>query len=240
MVSKISGGGVPLVSIGDSSFVYRRLLCAVHFRSLISAFCSFVEWDTKLLVCVSLELRTIALADDVLMDLTSVGSTIVLFGGPFVASVRSLTVVCSSLTVVCSFTVVCSPLSVFILAFGAVYLYFSFWWQLKEKFIGKVCWMNMIMAGSIRLSHVWSSLFSQYFFMYGVNWMNKRRWYCKDLPPRECSTLCVCCIKYMRNVMTYMSGPWSTGHVVPGCVDQHKHNISTPIEITNTRLVENI
>ncbi|CDY66474.1 BnaC03g76590D, partial [Brassica napus] len=242
MVSKISGGGVPLVSTGDSTFVYRRLLCAVHFRSLISAFCSSVEWDTKLFVCVSLELRTIALADDVLMDLTSVGSTVVLFGGPFVASVRSLTavcssitVVCSSLTAVCSFTVVCSPLSVFILAFGAVYLYFCFWWQLKEKFIGKVCWMNMIMAGSIRLSPVWSSLFSQYFFMYGVNWMKKRRWYCKDLLPRECSPLRLVQLKTWNK-----SGPWSTGHVVPGCVDQHKHNISTPIEITNTRLVENI
>ncbi|WZZ46271.1 hypothetical protein YC2023_042530 [Brassica napus] len=202
MVSKISGGGVPLVSTGDSTFVYRRLLCAVckssscrhmdwssisscsdlsflpfkgfqvHFRSLISAFCSSVEWDTKLFVCVSLELRTIALADDVLMDLTSVGSTVVLFGGPFVASVRSLTAVCSSITVVCSsLTAVCS------------------FTVLKEKFIGKVCWMNMIMAGSIRLSPVWSSLFSQYFFMYGVNWMKKRRWYCKDLLPRECSPL---------------------------------------------------
>ncbi|KAF3545698.1 hypothetical protein DY000_02009250 [Brassica cretica] len=151
MVSKISGGGVPLVSTGDSTFVYRWLLCAgfqVHFRSLISDFCSSVESDTKLFVCVSLELRTIALADDVLMDLTSVGSTVVLFGGPFVASVRSLNAVCSSLNVVCSLTVVCSPLSVFILAFGAVYLHFSLWWQLKEKFIGKVSWMNMIMAGS--------------------------------------------------------------------------------------------
>uniref|UniRef100_M4CS72 Uncharacterized protein n=1 Tax=Brassica campestris TaxID=3711 RepID=M4CS72_BRACM len=121
----------------------------VHFSSSISAFCSSVEWDIKLFVCVSLELRTIALADDVLMDLTSVGSTFVLFGGPFVASMRSLTAVCSSLPAVCSsLTAVCSPLSVFILAFGALYLYFSFWWQLREKFIGKVSWMNMIMAGS--------------------------------------------------------------------------------------------
>ncbi|KAF3506346.1 hypothetical protein F2Q69_00008753 [Brassica cretica] len=123
MVSKISGGGVPLVSTGDSTFVYRWLLCAgfqVHFRSLISDFCSSVEWDTKLFICASLELRTIALADDVLMDLTSVGSTVVLFGGPFVASVRSLNVVCSSLNVVC----------------------------IEEKFIGKVSWMNMIMADS--------------------------------------------------------------------------------------------
>ncbi|CAN6825126.1 unnamed protein product, partial [Brassica oleracea] len=181
------------------------------------------EWDTKLFVCVSLELRTIALADDVLMDLTSVGSTVVLFGGPFVASVRSLNPVCSSLNVVCSLTVVCSPLSVFILAFGAVYLHFSFWWQLKEKFIGKVSWMNMIMAGS---DYPFSSLFFQYFFMYGVNWMNKRRWYCKDLPPRECSPLRLAQLKTWNK-----SGPWSTGHVVPGCVDQHKHNISTPIEI---------
>ncbi|XP_033137985.1 uncharacterized protein LOC103846162 [Brassica rapa] len=186
MVSKISGGDVPLVSTGDSTFVYRRLLCSVckssscrhmdwssisscsdlsflpfkgfqvHFSSSISAFCSSVEWDIKLFVCVSLELRTIALADDVLMDLTSVGSTFVLFGGPFVASMRSLTAVCSSLPAVCSsltavcssLTAVCSPLSVFILAFGALYLYFSFWWQLREKFIGKVSWMNMIMAGS--------------------------------------------------------------------------------------------
>ena len=136
MVSKISGGGVPLVSTSDSTFVYRRLL-------------------RELLVCVNLELRTIALADDVLMNLTSVGSTVVLFGGLFVASMRSLTAVCSSLTAVCSsltdvcsLAVVCSPLSVFILAFVDVYLYFSFWWQLREKFIGKVRWMNMIMAGS--------------------------------------------------------------------------------------------
>ncbi|CAG7894216.1 unnamed protein product, partial [Brassica rapa] len=177
MVSKISGGDVPLVSTGDSTFVYRRLLCS-------------------LFVCVSLELRTIALADDVLMDLTSVGSTFVLFGGPFVASMRSLTAVCSSLTAVCSsltavcssltavcsfltavcssLTAVCSPLSVFILAFGAVYLYFSFWWQLREKFIGKVSWMNMIMAGSDYpfvscleqslfpiFPHVWSELDEQ-------------------------------------------------------------------------------
>ncbi|KAG2280253.1 hypothetical protein Bca52824_051473 [Brassica carinata] len=134
MVSKISGGGVPLVSTGDSTFVYRRLL-------------------RELLVCVNLELRTIALADDVLMNLTSVGSTVVLFGGLFVASMRSLTAVCSSLTAVCSLAVVCSPLSI------------------------------------IRLSHVWSSLFSQYFLLYGVNWMNKRRWYCKDLPPSDCSPL---------------------------------------------------
>ncbi|KAH0881049.1 hypothetical protein HID58_068443 [Brassica napus] len=84
MVSKISGGGVPLVSTGDSTFVYRRLL-------------------RVLLVCVNLELRTIALADDVLMNLTSVGSTVVLFGGLFVASMRSL-------TAVCSLAVVCSPL----------------------------------------------------------------------------------------------------------------------------------
>ncbi|WZZ31443.1 hypothetical protein YC2023_014844 [Brassica napus] len=105
MVSKISGGGVPLVSTGDSTFVYRRLL-------------------RELLVCVNLELRTIALADDVLMNLTSVGSTVVLFGGLFVASMRSLTAVCSSLTAVCSLAV------------------------LREKFIGKVSWMNMIMAGS--------------------------------------------------------------------------------------------
>ncbi|KAG2278951.1 hypothetical protein Bca52824_061506 [Brassica carinata] len=127
MVSKISGGGVPLVSTGDSTFVYRRLLC-------------------ELLVCVNLELRTIALADDVLMNLTSVGSTVVLFGGLFVASMRSL-------TAVCNLAVVCSPLSI------------------------------------IRLSPVWSSLFSQYFLLYGVNWMNKRRWYCKDLPPSDCSPL---------------------------------------------------
>ncbi|CDY64089.1 BnaCnng43050D [Brassica napus] len=118
MVSKISGGGFPL-----------------------------------LLVCVNLELRTIALADDVLMNLTSVGSTVVLFGGLFVASMRSLTAVCSSPTAVCSLAVVCSPLSI------------------------------------IRLSPVWSSLFSQYFLLYGVNWMNKRRWYCKDLPPSDCSSL---------------------------------------------------
>uniref|UniRef100_A0A0D3CKZ5 Uncharacterized protein n=1 Tax=Brassica oleracea var. oleracea TaxID=109376 RepID=A0A0D3CKZ5_BRAOL len=104
MVSKISGGGVPLVSTGDSTFVYRRLL-------------------RVLLVCVNLELRTIALADDVLMNLTSVGSTVVLFGGLFVASMRSL-------TAVCSLAVICSPL------------------LLREKFIGKVRWMNMIMAGS--------------------------------------------------------------------------------------------
>ena len=122
MVSKISGGGVPLVSTSDSTFVYRRLL-------------------RVLLVCVNLELRTIALADDVLMNLTSVGSTVVLFGGLFVASMRSL-------TAVCSLAVICSPLLVFILAFVDVYLYFSFWWQLREKFIGKVRWMNMIMAGS--------------------------------------------------------------------------------------------
>ncbi|KAH0907647.1 hypothetical protein HID58_039474, partial [Brassica napus] len=132
MVSKISGGDVPLVSTGDSTFVYRRLLCSVHFSSSISAFCSSVEWDIKLFVCVSLELRTIALADDVLMDLTSVGSTFVLFGGPFVASMRSLTAVCSSLPAVCSsLTAVCSSLT-----------------ALREKFIGKVSWMNMIMAGS--------------------------------------------------------------------------------------------
>ncbi|KAH0937547.1 LOW QUALITY PROTEIN: hypothetical protein HID58_005008, partial [Brassica napus] len=182
MVSKISGGDVPLVSTGDSTFVYRRLLCSVHFSSSISAFCSSVEWDIKLFVCVSLELRTIALADDVLMDLTSVGSTFVLFGGPFVASMRSLTAVCSSLTAVCSslpavcssLTAVCSPLSVFILAFGAVYLYFSFWWQLREKFIDKVSWMNMIMADSDYpfvscleqslfpiFPHVWSELDEQ-------------------------------------------------------------------------------
>ncbi|XP_013650804.1 uncharacterized protein LOC106355387 [Brassica napus] len=111
MVSKISGGGFPLVSTGDSIFVYRRLL-------------------RELLVCVNLELRTIALADDVLMNLTSVGSTVVLFGGLFVASMRSLTAVCSSPTAVCSLAVVCSPLS------------------LREKSIDKVSWMNMIMAGS--------------------------------------------------------------------------------------------
>ncbi|WZZ86260.1 hypothetical protein YC2023_114839 [Brassica napus] len=105
MVSKISGGGFPLVSTGDSIFVYRRLL-------------------RELLVCVNLELRTIALADDVLMNLTSVGSTVVLFGGLFVASMRSLTAVCSSPTAVCSLAV------------------------LREKSIDKVSWMNMIMAGS--------------------------------------------------------------------------------------------
>ncbi|XP_048617314.1 uncharacterized protein LOC111213530 [Brassica napus] len=194
MVSKISGGDVPLVSTGDSTFVYRRLLCSVckssscrhmdwssisscsdlsflpfkgfqvHFSSSISAFCSSVEWDIKLFVCVSLELRTIALADDVLMDLTSVGSTFVLFGGPFVASMRSLTAVCSSLTAVCSslpavcssLTAVCSPLS------------------LREKFIDKVSWMNMIMADSDYpfvscleqslfpiFPHVWSELDEQ-------------------------------------------------------------------------------
>ncbi|KAG5407840.1 hypothetical protein IGI04_013959 [Brassica rapa subsp. trilocularis] len=181
MGSKISGGDVPLVSTGDSTFVYRRFLCSVckssscrhmdwssisscsdlsflpfkgfqvHFSSSISAFCSSVEWDIKLFVCVSLELRTIALADDVLMDLTSVGSTFVLFGGPFVASMRSLTAVCSSLTAVCSSLT-----------------------ALREKFIGKVSWMNMIMAGSDYpfvscleqslfpiFPHVWSELDEQ-------------------------------------------------------------------------------
>ncbi|CAN7049034.1 unnamed protein product [Brassica rapa subsp. trilocularis] len=29
----------------------------------------------------------------------------------------------------------------------------------------------------------------QYFLMCGVNWMNKRCWYCKDLSPSKCSPL---------------------------------------------------
>ncbi|KAG5396500.1 hypothetical protein IGI04_018314 [Brassica rapa subsp. trilocularis] len=160
MVSKISGGDVPLVSTGDSTFVYRRLLCSV----CKSSSCRHMDWssisscsDLSFLPFKGFQVHfssTIALADDVLMDLTSVGSTFVLFGGPFVASMRSLTAVCSSLTAVCSsLTAVCSSLSI------------------------------------IRLSPVWSSLFSQYFLMYGVNWMNKCRWYCKDLPPSEYSPL---------------------------------------------------
>ncbi|KAJ4872401.1 Uncharacterized protein Rs2_45925 [Raphanus sativus] len=178
MVSKISGGGVPLVSTGGSTFVYGRLFCAVcrsfscgHMDgSSISSgsdLSNLTFMGFQLFVCVTLELRTIALAGDVLTDLIYVGSTIVLFDDLYVALVRSLTavcrltVVCSLLTAVCSFltavcrlTAVCSlltavcSLTVFILAFGLVCWYFSFWWQLKEKFIAIVSWMNMIMAGT--------------------------------------------------------------------------------------------
>ncbi|WZZ03779.1 hypothetical protein YC2023_089700 [Brassica napus] len=125
--------------------------------------------------------ETIALIYDARMKLTSVGSTFVLLGGPYVASV--------SLTAVCSLTVVCSPLTIFILALGVVCLYFSFRWRLIEKLIGILSW-NMIVAGTDYpfVSCLEQSIF-QYFFMCGVNWMNKRCWHCKDLSPRKCSPL---------------------------------------------------
>ncbi|CAG7901497.1 unnamed protein product [Brassica rapa] len=137
----------------------------------------------------TIEFRTIALIYDARMKLTSVGSTFVLLGGPYVASVRSRIAVCSSLTAVCSLNVVCSPLTVFILALGVVCLYFSFRWRLIEKLIGILSW-NMIVAGTDYqfVSCLELSIF-QYFLMCGVNWMNKRCWYCKDLSPSKCSPL---------------------------------------------------
>ncbi|KAJ4914106.1 Uncharacterized protein Rs2_08727 [Raphanus sativus] len=155
MVSKISGGGgVPLVSTGGSTFVYGRL-----FRAVCRSFsCGHMDWSSissgsdlsnltfmgfQLFVCVTLELRTIALANDVLTDLTSVGSTIVLFDDPYVALVRSLTAVCSPFTAVCSpLTAVCRLTAVCSLLTAVCSL------TLKEKFIAIVSWMNMIMAGT--------------------------------------------------------------------------------------------
>ena len=61
----------------------------------------------------------------------------------------------------CSYlTVVCSQIIVFIRVIGAVYL-FSFWWQLKEKFIGILSRMNMIMVG---IDYPFVSLLEQSFF----------------------------------------------------------------------------
>nr|VDD36432.1 unnamed protein product [Brassica oleracea] len=132
----------------------------------------------------TLELRTIALIYDARMEFNFCWFYLC---APWWPLCRLSAIL--SLTAVCSLTVVCSPLTVFILALGAVCLYFSFWWQLIEKLIGILSW-NMIVAGTdYRLSHVWSSLFFQYFLIYGVNWMNKRCWYCKDLPPSKCSPL---------------------------------------------------
>ncbi|KAF2538735.1 hypothetical protein F2Q68_00022874 [Brassica cretica] len=43
--------------------------------------------------------------------------------------------------------VVCSPIIVFNLVCGAVFMCFSSWWQLKEKIIGICSLVNMVMAG---------------------------------------------------------------------------------------------
>ncbi|KAL0794357.1 hypothetical protein Bca101_065734 [Brassica carinata] len=105
---------------------------------------------------------SLVLVDDVLIDRFSFSSILLSLSGIYIDSVRSR-------TAVCSFFIVSS------LAFGAVILLFSFWWQLEEKHIGIFHLVNVVLM-DIEFSVVScleQYLFFQNFFLYGVNWKLK-------------------------------------------------------------------
>ncbi|KAL0715058.1 hypothetical protein Bca4012_022037 [Brassica carinata] len=167
MVTKLCGGGVPLVSSSDSSFAYgclfpvvcRSFPCRfvewsipksrpdlpshppvtvlqVHHSSSLSAYPYSVEWVEKRVVCVTLNLWSVVLMVNVLMERASFGSTFVPFSGINVVSVRSL-------------TAVCSPLIISSLVRSAVILCFSSLWQLEGKLVDICCLLNMILIGIV-------------------------------------------------------------------------------------------
>ena len=106
----------------------------VHLSSPLFANHCSVEWVGMLVDWMTLVLWLLILNDVVLMDFVSFGSNLVPLSGFYIVSVRSLTVVCSSLIV-------------FSLAFGVVLLSFSFWWQLEEKPNGVFLPVNTVLTG---------------------------------------------------------------------------------------------
>ena len=136
------------------------------------------ESDAMLDVWVILDLWFMALVGNVLMDSVSFGYIFVRLTSSYVTLMQLP-------------TAVCSPIIVFNLVCGAVFMCFSSWWQLKEKIIVICSLVNMVMAGiDCPLgSCLEKSLFLILFFMYRVNQMNICGWYCKDFPPGYSSGL---------------------------------------------------
>lgn len=149
MATKICGGGVPLVC---RSFPCRLVEWSVlrscpdlpshppvtafqvHHSSSLSAYLYSVEWVGMRVVWATLNLRSLVLIGNVLMDRASFGSTFVPFSGIYVVSVRFLTAVCSSFIVSS-------------LVFGAVILCFSSLLQLEGKLVDISCLLNLILTG---------------------------------------------------------------------------------------------
>ncbi|KAL0899066.1 hypothetical protein Bca101_083027 [Brassica carinata] len=150
MMTKLNGGGAPFVSAGDIPFAYGRLFPVVymyHCRGAdLSSLRSYLGLPLppprtvlQVHICLSLsdysvegvgmkvvwntlDMWSLVLVDDVLMDRLSFSSTLV-----------------RSLLAVCMFFVVSR------LAFGAVILFFSSWWQLEGKLIGMFHLVNMLL-----------------------------------------------------------------------------------------------
>uniref|UniRef100_A0A0D3D678 Uncharacterized protein n=1 Tax=Brassica oleracea var. oleracea TaxID=109376 RepID=A0A0D3D678_BRAOL len=136
VATNLSGDGARLVFFSDTAFTFVCLspVVQVHLSSPLFANHCSVEWVGMLVDWMTLVLWLLILNDVVLMDFVSFGSNLVPLSGFYIVSVRSLTVVCSSLIV-------------FSLAFGVVLLSFSFWWQLEEKPNGVFLPVNTVLTG---------------------------------------------------------------------------------------------
>ncbi|KAL0862438.1 hypothetical protein Bca101_041556 [Brassica carinata] len=162
MVTELNGSGAYLVSAGNTPFAYGRLFPVIYrsyFRGadwsslrsyldlplqplhvvlqvqlclLLSAYFYTVEWVGIQVVWNTLDMWSLVLVDNVLMDIFSFSSILVPLSDIYVDSVRSR-------TAVCSFFLVSS------LAFGAVILLFSSRWQLEEKRFGISHLVNMVL-----------------------------------------------------------------------------------------------
>ncbi|KAF8116701.1 hypothetical protein N665_0015s0074 [Sinapis alba] len=154
-----NGGGGPPVSASDTSLAYWLLspvvymylfgcigwlsisscfdlpittpcnVIQVHLSSLFSTYPASVELFRQLCVWVTLELRFMILAGDILMSLVSFA----IYSSIYIALAR-LSAVCSSLTDS-------------IPDVSVVFVYLSSWWQVEEKFTVIFSPMNMDMAG---------------------------------------------------------------------------------------------
>ncbi|KAL0700920.1 hypothetical protein Bca4012_057042 [Brassica carinata] len=109
-----------------------HVVLQVQLSLLLSAYFYTVEWVGIQVVWNTLDMWSLVLVNDVLMDRFSFSSILVPLSGIYVDSVRSR-------TTICSFFIVSS------LAFGAAILLFSSWWQLEEKRIGIFHLVNMVL-----------------------------------------------------------------------------------------------